>query len=278
MTREHPETISPTAHYTGYVWFAHGHSHEAFATSTGRVMYHALHGPNVIAQRVRLPTLEGMLLARHRLIDLRLTLAIETGAIGQIVEVAAGLSPRGWRFRNKYGNRITYVEADLPGMLAHKRRVLAQLGGESEHHRTAEIDALIDRGPTSIAGVLSTLDPEVGTAIITEGLVNYFDQPTLLGMWKRFGAALRPFPSSLYLSDLILRDGNAGPLVTGFSYLLSAFVRGKVHLHFSSVDDAERVLLECGLPGTLLDPREFELADLEPEGASRVKIIESTAG
>ena len=278
MTREHPETISPTAHYTGYVWFAHGHSHEAFATPTGRVMYHALHGPNVLAQRVRLPTLEGMLLARHRLIDLRLTLAIETGAIGQVVEVAAGLSPRGWRFRNKYGGRITYVEADLPGMLAHKRRVLAQLGGESEHHRTAEIDALIDHGPTSIAGVLSTLDPEVGTAIITEGLVNYFDQPTLLGMWKRFGAALRPFPSSLYLSDLILRDGNAGPLVTGFSYLLSAFVRGKVHLHFSSVDDAERALLECGLPGTLLDPREFELSDLEPEGARRVKIIESTAG
>jgi hypothetical protein len=278
MTREHPETISPTAHYTGYVWFAHGHSHEAFATPTGRVMYHALHGPNVIAQRVKLPTLEGMLLARHRLIDLRLTLAIETGAIGQVVEVAAGLSPRGWRFRNKYGSRITYVEADLPGMLAHKRRVLSQLGGESEHHRTAEIDALIDTGPTSIAGVLSTLDPEVGTAIITEGLVNYFDQPTLLGMWKRFGAALRPFPSSLYLSDLILRDGNAGPIVTGFSYLLSAFVRGKVHLHFSSVDDAERALLDCGLPGTLLDPREFELPDLEPEGASRVKIIESTAG
>ncbi len=278
MTREHPETISPTAHYTGYVWFAHGHSHEAFATPTGRMMYHALHAPNVIAQRVKLPTLEGMLLARHRLIDLRLTLAIETGAIGQVVEVAAGLSPRGWRFRNHYGSKITYIEADLPGMLAHKRRVLAQLGGESEHHRTAEIDALIDTGPTSIAGVLGTLDPEVGTAIITEGLVNYFDRPTLLGMWKRFGAALRPFPSSLYLSDLILRDGNAGPFVTGFSWLLSAFVRGKVHMHFSSVDDAERALLDCGMPGTLLDPREFELPDLEPEGASRVRIIEANAG
>lgn len=278
MTREHPETISPTAHYTGYVWFAHGHSHEAFATPTGRMMYHALRAPNVIAQRVKLPTLEGMLLARHRLIDLRLTLAIETGAIGQVVEVAAGLSPRGWRFRNRYGNKIAYVEADLPGMLAHKRRVLAQLGGESEHHRTAEIDALIDDGPTSINAVLGTLDPDVGTAIITEGLVNYFDRPTLLGMWKRFGAALRPFPSSLYLSDLILRDGNAGPLVTGFSWLLSAFVRGKVHMHFNSVDDAEHALLDCGLPGTLLDPREFELPDLEPEGASRVRIIETNAG
>ncbi len=277
MTREHPETISPTAHYTGYVWFAHGHSHKAFATSTGRLMYHALHAPNVIAQRVKLPTLEGMLLARHRLIDLRLALAIETGAIGQIVEVAAGLSPRGWRFRTRYGDRITYVEADLPGMLAHKRRILAELCGETPHHRTAEIDALIDDGPTSIDGVLATLDPNVGTAIITEGLVNYFDRSTLLGMWTRFGKALQRFPSSLYLSDLIL-DDNQGPLVRGFKYLLSAFVRGNVHLHFSSIDDAEHALRDCGLPGVLLDPREFELKDLESEGASRVRIIEATAG
>src|SRR5687768_13428848 len=102
MARPHPETISPTAHYTGYVWFAHGHSHEAFATRTGRLMYLALRGPGVIGRVAGLPTLEGMLLARHRLIDLRLTQAIEAGEISQVVEVAAGLSPRGWRFARTY--------------------------------------------------------------------------------------------------------------------------------------------------------------------------------
>src|SRR5687767_7288592 len=131
MSRAHPETISPTAHYTGYVWFVHGQSHEAFATTTGRVMYHALRGPNVLAQRANLPTLEGMLLARHQLIDLRLQRAIDAGEIQQVIEVAAGLSPRGWRFRTRYGDKITYVEADLPGMIAHKRRILAELGGET---------------------------------------------------------------------------------------------------------------------------------------------------
>src|SRR5687768_3167100 len=101
MSREHPETISPTAHYTGYVWFANGFSHEAFATSAGRALYQTLRGPNAAARAVGLPSLEGMLLARHRLIDLRLTEAIETGEISQVVEVAAGLSPRGWRFRTR---------------------------------------------------------------------------------------------------------------------------------------------------------------------------------
>jgi len=279
MARPHPETISPTAHYTGYVWYAHGQSHDAFATRTGRVLYGALRGANVAAHAVGLPSMEGMLLARHRLIDLRLANAIDAGEISQIVEVACGLSPRGWRFRSKYGDAITYVEADLPGMLKNKQRIIAQLGGETAHHYTAEIDALADTGPTSIDGVCAKLDPTRGTAIITEGLINYFDLDTVLAIWRRFAVALRVFPRSLYLSDLILRGGNRGPLVTGFSWLLAAFVRGKTHLHFDSPSEAEAALESAGLLGVLLDPREFsyELPDLEQAGASRVRIIEAMA-
>ena len=273
------ETISPTAHYTGYVWFAHGQSHEAFATRGGRLMYRALRGPNVVLHRAGLPTLEGMLLARHRLIDLRLQQAIDAGEISQVIEVAAGLSPRGWRFRNRYGDRITYVEADLPGMLARKRKVLAELGGETASHRTVEIDALADAGPASIAAICGGLDPARGTAIITEGLVNYFDTPTMLAMWKRFAAALRAFPRSLYLSDLILKHGNRAPYIVGFQWLLSAFVRGKVHMHFGSQEEAEDALAAAGFVGMLLDPRDFafELPDLERAGAGRVRIVEAMA-
>jgi O-methyltransferase involved in polyketide biosynthesis len=279
MARPHPETISPTAHYTGYVWYAHGQSHDAFATRTGRIMYHALRSPNVIAQRVGLPSLEGMLLARHRLIDLRLQQAIDAGEIEQVVEVAAGLSPRGWRFANRWGDRITYVEADLPGMIAHKRRILAALDGESPHHRTVEIDALADTGPRSIEAICESLDATRGTAILTEGLINYFERDVVLAMWRRFATALRRFPRSLYLSDLMLRDDNRGPISTGFSWLLSAFVRGRVHLHFDTAEQAEDALEQAGLVGLLLDPREFalELPDLEAAGAGRVRIVEAVA-
>src|SRR5260221_757178 len=139
MSRPHPETISPTAHYTGYVWYAHGQSHEAFATRTGRLMYRALRGANVAAHAVGLPSLEGMLLARHRLIDLRLAEAIDAGDIGQVIEVAARLSPRGWRFRTRYRDKLTYVQADLPAMIANKRGILAELRGETPHHRTPQV-------------------------------------------------------------------------------------------------------------------------------------------
>lgn len=281
MARPHPETISPTAHYTGYVWFAHGHSHDAFATRTGRLMYQALRGASLVGRATGLPTLEGMLLARHRLIDLRLTQAIDAGEISQVIEVAAGLSPRGWRFARMYGDKITYVEADLPGMIANKRAILNKLGtGDAPSHHTVEINALADAGPTSIDALCATLDPTRGTAIITEGLINYFDRATVIAMWERFARALAPFARGLYLSDLLLRQSNAGPLTTGFSWLLSAFVRGKVHLHFANETDAEDALAASGLTGVLHDPNDFafELPDLEPAGAARVRIVEAVTG
>ncbi len=275
--------ISPTAHYTGYVWFAHGQSHEAFATKTGKRLYRSLRGPNAIASATGLASLEGMLLARHRLIDLRLRRAIDTGEVTQVIEVACGLSPRGWRFRQRYGDRITYIEADLPAMIARKRAVLAELGGPSgpvapTHHKTAEIDALADDGPASIGALCASLDPTRGTAIVTEGLVNYFDQPTVEAMWRRFARALAPFPSGRYLSDLVIRAGNRGPVVAGFSWLLSAFVRGRVFVHFASERDAEAALASCGFAASLLDPRDFadELPGLERAGAGRVRIIDAT--
>jgi O-methyltransferase involved in polyketide biosynthesis len=277
MSRENPETISPTAHYTGYVWFAHGYSHAAFATAPGRLMYRVLRGANVAARAVGLPTLEGMLLARHRLIDLRLARAIDAGEVSQVIEIAAGLSPRGWRFRERYGDKLTYVEADLPGMIANKRRILGELGGENAHHRTVEIDALRDDGPSSIAAIAASLDPSRGTAIITEGLINYFDRATVAGMWTRFARALAPFPKSLYLSDIILRAGNQNALIATFGVLISAFVRGRVYLDFVNAADVEATLASSGLDGAVLDPRKFSdaLPRLEEAGAGVVRIIEA---
>ncbi|MEO6776133.1 MAG: class I SAM-dependent methyltransferase [Kofleriaceae bacterium] len=280
MARAHPEQISPTAHYTGYVWYAHGQSHEAFATRKGRVMYHALRGANLVAHATGLPSLEGMLLARHRLIDLRLAQAIDAGEVSQIIEVACGLSPRGWRFRSRYGDRITYVEADLPDMLANKRHVLAELGGETPYHFTREVDALADTGAASIAAICGSLDPTRGTAIITEGLINYFDRATVIAMWERFARALAPFPKGIYFSDIIVAEANHGAMVHAFTWLVSAFVRGRTHIHFRDAIEVERELGRVGFDAVALDPRDFsdELPDLELAGAARVKIIEALAG
>jgi O-methyltransferase involved in polyketide biosynthesis len=106
------EAISPTAHYTGYVWARNGLSHPELASTEGRILFDALWPTMAVTGRLTGYSLEPYLLARHRAIDALLARAIEGGEVGQAIEVACGLSPRGWRFVNRYPD-LTHVEADL---------------------------------------------------------------------------------------------------------------------------------------------------------------------
>jgi O-methyltransferase involved in polyketide biosynthesis len=253
--------ISPTAHYTGFVWYRNGMSYPAFRTREGQLLHAALRPMNAVYELAGRPSLDGMLLARHRVIDFLLGQAIEAGDIGQVVEVAAGLSPRGRRFSERYADRgLTYVEADLPGMIARKREVLGRAGVGSDHHHLVDVDALADVGPRSLfesCGPL--LDPSRGCALITEGLLGYFDPRSVEGMWNRFARFLGGYAGGMYLADLHTRADAAG--VRGarlFQRLLSMFARGQVHLHFDGPEDAERGLVAAGFDEAVVhDPADF---------------------
>lgn len=276
MARSRPEAISPTAHYTGTVWLQNGLSHPAFTTLPGKALYFGLKAPMALSGRLGGPTLESFLLARHQLIDDQLDAAIQRGEISQVIEVAAGLSPRGWRFSQRYGNRITYLEADLPDMAARKRQLLEAGGLASPQHRVHVVNALADEGPESLQALAATLDPTRGTAIITEGLINYFDTAAVEAMWARFARVLQGFPHGLYLSDLHVKSNNQGAATDTFMKLLSTFVRGRVHLHFDSERQAVTALGHAGFDtAELLDPRTFRdrLPDCARPGAGLVRVV-----
>jgi O-methyltransferase involved in polyketide biosynthesis len=268
--------ISPTAHYTGMVWARNGMSHPALESFRGRAMYTLLQPVVRAAQRAGVPDVHRFLLTRHRLIDARLTAAIERGEITQIVEIAAGLSPRGWRFKRKFGERIAYIEADLPGMAARKRDALERMGA-SPGHRVVEIDALADEGPLSLSALCAGLDRRRGLAIVTEGLVNYFSEDAVRGMWRRFSRELAGFSSGAYWSDLFLSSEVGGARAAPFVHFLSAFVRGKVHLHFAQASAAEQALRECGFADArLLDPGDHAEALGDATAISRsVRVVEA---
>jgi O-methyltransferase involved in polyketide biosynthesis len=239
------ETISPTAHYTGYVWARNGLSHPGLQTLEGRVMFESLRPINAVSTTLGGPSLESYLLSRHRAIDALLDQAIEQQGVTQVIEVAAGLSPRGWRFTQRYGNRLTYIEADLPGMTARKRRALERMGSLSDRHRVAEVDALRDTGENSISALASELDHESGLAIITEGLLGYLDTDAVDGIWRRFARTLSEFASDRYISDLHLGSVQNAQ-IRAFRAALSVFVRGQVHLHFDNAQQAEGALRDAG--------------------------------
>jgi O-methyltransferase involved in polyketide biosynthesis len=239
------ENISPTAHYTGEVWRRAGLSHPWLGTREGRVMVDALHPLMVVSGALGGPSLERYLLARHRAIDALLSEAIERRGVSQVIEIAAGMSARGWRFANRYTEALTYVEADLPAMAQRKRRALARIGSLSDTHRVAEIDALREVGPGSLAELGSALEPGRGLAIVTEGLLGYLPMDEVLALWRRIVRTLGAFPAGCYLSDLHLGSVQS-PAVRFFRRLLAGFVRGQVYLHFEGAEAAESALRDAG--------------------------------
>ena len=277
MTRA-SDSISPTAHYTGYTWFKHGLSHPALVTRQGRMLHTALLPLQKLARLSGAPTLQAFLLARHRVIDALLQQAIDEGRVGQVIEVAAGLSPRGWRFKKRYGERVRYIEADLPDMAQRKRTLLQRAGLLTPGHEVVALDALADTGPLALSTLAQQLDSNVGTAIITEGLLNYFDTRTVLRMWARFGKVLAQFPHGLYLSDIHLLGDNHGAGVSAFKTLLSAFVKGRVYLHFDNSVIATTELRDAGFAfAELHEPGEFatKLGLSMRPGTNAVRVIEA---
>ena len=170
--------ISPTAHYTGYVWFINGLSDERLKTKQGAFLYKLLQPLMKYSAKRGGPVLKDFLLARHQLIDLRLQEAIESGTIRQIIEIAAGLSPRGLRFAKKYGNKITYIEADLEGMASRKRNLIGS-SIDNKHHQIMVIDALANEGENSLAELSKKLNKEQGVFSVWL-LPRATEKPTLM--------------------------------------------------------------------------------------------------
>ncbi len=267
-------TISPTAHYTGYVWARHGLGDPSLATPEGRAFYLAGQVAMVPLDLLGAPTLEHFLLARHRVIDLLLTREIEAGRVRQVVELACGMSPRGHSLVTTYGDDLTYVEVDLPGMAARKRAALARLGTLGPHHRVEAADVMTDAG---LGPVFDRLDPQVGVAVVTEGLLNYFPTPTVEGLWSRVAAQLARFPHGTYLSDLHVHATASLPDRL-FAAGLGLAVRGRVHFHFADDRAAEEALLAAGFAEARLHaPAEYaaELPGTDAAGAGRVRVVEA---
>jgi len=258
--------ISPTAHFTGYVWYRHGLGDPALQTRAGKLLVTAFSPIDRAVRWAGGPNLEDTLLSRHRLIDDILERAIAAGEVGQVLEVAAGLSPRGLRFTRRHGDRLRYVEGDLAGMARRKRQALEQTSSPA-HIEVVELDALAESGSTSLSAVAERhLDPARGLAIITEGLVNYFDRSAVEGMWRRFARLLSAYPHGLYLSDLHLADDlKRVPMARAFSAVVSVFARGRVHFHYQDETEAGAGLLAAG----------FAEARIHPAGAAPVRIVEA---
>ena len=241
------EAISPTAHYTGYVWARTGSRTPSSRPREGRLMYESVRLPMAAAGALGRPTLERYLLARHRAIDLLLERAIDDGGVTQVIEVAAGLSPRGWRFAAaRPGARVHRGRPARDGRAQARRARADGVAVRSPAGRGAR--RAPPRGRTSISGVAGGLDHASGLAIITEGLLAYLPREAVDGAWRRFALALAALDRPLYLGHPA-RVGMTAE-ARAFRVLLGVFVRGEVRIHFETAADCDAALLAAGFHGS----------------------------
>ena len=250
--------ISISAHYTGYVWYRHQLSDAVFTTPGGRLAAAALAPVNAFLRAVAGADIDTFLLQRHLVIDHLLSELIEQEGVTQVVEIAAGLSPRGCRLRRRYPH-IRYVEADLPAMAARKAGLLLQLPDDPEH-QVSSCNILQEEGEISINALLAGLDPQQKTVIVTEGLVNYFSLPVIRAVWQRMAAALQTFPTGFYVTDLYpdFADHPSYRYVKFAQKLVGFFTRGQWPLHYPSDQAIQQGFREDGFCQVKVhDPAEF---------------------
>lgn len=248
--------ISPSAHYTGYVWYRHRLADPAFVTPFGRFV-HKLLWPVTWGARAGFGLdIEAFLLQRHLQIDAQLTEAIERRGVRQVVEIACGLSPRGRRFCSRYPE-LQYLEADLPAMAARKRLLLHGEGWLDGRHQVRAVDILAERGNQSLASLLASLDHSQPVVVITEGLVNYFPLELIEGFWSRLATGLSDFPEATYLTELYpdLREHPRYRQLRWGVELIGRLTRGSYPLHYRDHAEIVTGFQRCGFARVqVLDP------------------------
>ncbi len=233
--------ISFTAHYTGYRWYMMGISHPAFATQKGKLLTTALKPFESWAEHIAGGSIRKTLEQRHVLIDATLEKLLAQHPDLQVIEIATGLSPRGWSFRQKYPN-LNYIEVDLPDMAATKTQALADAG-------QANVEVLaIDLFTPQIQNMFTQCDPNAPLVVISEGLVNYFNKEALHQLWSTLAQYGQAFPQFYYLTDLCPEPVNhpLANLVWKSSQLLRFLSRSAFSFHFVSPQEVENFFIDCG--------------------------------
>ena len=217
------EKISPTAHYTAYVWYRLGLPYsELFATPQGASLFWGFRLSlewMVLASR-QVPVQAMHLEARHKTIDHQLALL----GPDRVVEIGAGLSRRGVTWAADHG--VRYTEVDLPHMIAAKQKILGKAPARLQRrfHERLRFSAMSIRDPRFTDWLTNELQDAQRPVVIMEGLLVYFDLAERIYMARMIRRALQAVGGGHFLCDLPVRE------IFGAQALASAVRRMAVRL------------------------------------------------
>ncbi len=233
--------ISFTAHYTGYIWYQMGISHPLLATSKGKTLAMIAHPIEKFGEKYVGGSMRTTLKERHTMLDDRLRQLIEQYPNLQILEIAAGLSPRGWWFRQHYP-MIEYRELDLPDMAQTKQAALKQIDTNSP-------DVLsVDLFTEDFQKAFEVFAPKRPLVVISEGLINYFTKELLQQLIQSIAKYGQHFQAFHYLTDLYPEPvkNKLAKVIWNSSKLLKVMSRSAFSFHFITPEEVRTFIQQAG--------------------------------
>jgi len=233
--------ISFTAHYTGYIWYSMGISNPVFATSKGKFLAKLVHPLESWAEKHVGGSMRTTLKQRHSLIDRQLQQLIQQHPQLQVLEIACGLSPRSWNFRQQY-NQIDYRELDLPDMAKIKTEALKKLDQASPEVLTADIFS------QDFEKIFQVFDPKRPLVIISEGLINYFDKNLLNRLLQGINEYSQDFEQLHYITDIYPEPvkNKLASFIWNSSRLLKFMSRSAFTFHFTTPLEVQHFFSDAG--------------------------------
>lgn len=241
QTRSKHRHISFTAHYTGYIWYSMGISHQALATKKGKTLAALVHPLESWAEKFVGGSMRSTLKQRHSMLDETLEKLVNLSPELQVLEIACGLSPRGWWFRQHYPN-IHYRELDLPDMAAIKQTALQQFEQNSPEVLSADLFT------QEFESIFKLFDPQKPLVIISEGLINYFSKPLLSELLLSIASYTQQFNQLHYLTDLYPEPVHhkMATIIWRSSKLLKWASRSAFSFHFTTPKEVTTFFNENG--------------------------------
>jgi len=173
----------------------------------------------------------------------------------QVIELAAGISPRGFQWSQMNPGTI-YIESDLPQLMIHKSKLIrnARMAQEQTSrgiHHCCAVDVL---DLESLVKAVEVLDTKNAFTIITEGLLLYFGKDEMQRFLQNMKSVLLKYPNAVWVTDFVtqknlqeLLSSHAG-VAAGVRSVFSMAGRNVVPGNpFTDDDCVKTMLTETGL-------------------------------
>ena len=132
----------------------------------------------------------------------------------QIIELAAGVSPRGYQWSQMSPGTI-YIESDLPQLMIRKAKMVRNslIANASENRGVLHYCATDVLDLDSMLEALNSIDTHMPFTIVTEGLLLYFTNHELRQFLENIVTLLSRGRNATWITDLVTQE-NLGELFT----------------------------------------------------------------